>query len=137
MDMSNSIGMIRLRNKYFTLHTCQICGKSYGNTIDLFQDDKALRKQVMRIVTDPTPVEEAKNPESCNIFKIYSLFLDAAGRGDGGHPKLDIQRPEFLELDLAVLGLPALRDVQVRHDLDAAGDQAAASLKEANFPIWD
>jgi tryptophanyl-tRNA synthetase len=56
--------------------------KSYGNTIDLFQDDKALRKQVMRIVTDPTPVEEAKNPDNCNIYQIYSLFLDAAGRED-------------------------------------------------------
>ncbi|WP_020675230.1 tryptophan--tRNA ligase [Geopsychrobacter electrodiphilus] len=54
--------------------------KSYGNTIDLFQEDKALRKQVMRIVTDATPVEEAKNPETCNIFQIYSLFLDVAGR---------------------------------------------------------
>lgn len=54
--------------------------KSYGNTIDLFQSDKALRKQVMRIVTDPTPVEEAKDPDNCNIFLIYSLFLDAAGR---------------------------------------------------------
>ncbi len=54
--------------------------KSYGNTIDLFQDDKALRKQVMRIVTDPTPVEEAKNPDNCNIFQLYSLFLDSAER---------------------------------------------------------
>ncbi|NCO50612.1 MAG: tryptophan--tRNA ligase [Deltaproteobacteria bacterium] len=54
--------------------------KSYGNTIDLFQEDKALRKQVMRIVTDPTPVEEAKNPDTCNLFQIYSLFLDGAGR---------------------------------------------------------
>lgn len=54
--------------------------KSYGNTIDLFQDDKALRKQVMRIVTDPTPVEDVKNPETCNLFQIYSLFLDVSGR---------------------------------------------------------
>ncbi|HKI52027.1 MAG TPA: tryptophan--tRNA ligase [Geothermobacteraceae bacterium] len=50
--------------------------KSYGNTIDLFQDDKALRKQVMKIVTDPTPVDEPKNPDSCNVFQIYRLFLD-------------------------------------------------------------
>jgi tryptophanyl-tRNA synthetase len=49
--------------------------KSYGNTIDLFQPEKALRKQVMRIVTDPTPVEEAKDPDNCNLFQIYSLFL--------------------------------------------------------------
>lgn len=53
--------------------------KSYGNTIDLFLEEKALRKQVMRIVTDPTPVEEAKNPDSCNIFQIYRLFLDKQG----------------------------------------------------------
>ncbi len=54
--------------------------KSYGNTIDLFVDSKALRKQVMRIVTDPTPVEEPKDPDGCNVYKIYSLFLDAAQR---------------------------------------------------------
>ncbi|MDX2495840.1 MAG: tryptophan--tRNA ligase [Desulfuromusa sp.] len=50
--------------------------KSYGNTIDLFLEEKALRKQIMRIVTDPTPVEEAKNPNNCNIFQIYRLFLN-------------------------------------------------------------
>ncbi len=53
--------------------------KSYGNTIDLFLDDKALRKQIMRIVTDPTPIEEPKNPDTCNIFQIYRLFLDQEG----------------------------------------------------------
>lgn len=50
--------------------------KSYGNTIDLFLEEKALRKQIMRIVTDPTPVEEAKDPDNCNIFQIYRLFLN-------------------------------------------------------------
>ena len=53
--------------------------KSYGNTIDLFLEDKPLRKQIMRIVTDPTPVEEAKDPDSCNLFQVYRLFLDEAG----------------------------------------------------------
>jgi len=50
--------------------------KSYGNTIDLFLDDKALRKQVMRIVTAPIPVEEPKDPDACNVYKIYRLFLN-------------------------------------------------------------
>ena len=54
--------------------------KSYGNTIDLFLEDKALRKQVMRIVTDATPVEEPKDPDKCNVYKIYSLFLDVGQR---------------------------------------------------------
>ena len=53
--------------------------KSYGNTIDLFLDEKPLRKQIMRIVTDPTPIEEPKNPDTCNIFQIYRLFLDKQG----------------------------------------------------------
>ncbi|MDO3378892.1 tryptophan--tRNA ligase [Geoalkalibacter halelectricus] len=54
----------------------QKMSKSYGNTIDLFQEEKALRKQIMRIVTDSTPVEDPKNPDQCNVFQIYRLFLD-------------------------------------------------------------
>ncbi|BCR05997.1 tryptophan--tRNA ligase [Desulfuromonas versatilis] len=54
----------------------QKMSKSYGNAIDLFLEEKALRKQVMRIVTDPTPVEEPKDPDKCNVFQIYRLFLD-------------------------------------------------------------
>ena len=56
----------------------QKMSKSYGNTIDLFAEDNALRKQVMRIVTDPTPVEDPKDPDQCNVYKIYRLFLDKA-----------------------------------------------------------
>jgi len=56
----------------------QKMSKSYGNAIDLFLEEKALRKQVMRIVTDPTPVEDPKDPDKCNVFQIYRLFLDKA-----------------------------------------------------------
>ncbi|MGC9518192.1 MAG: tryptophan--tRNA ligase [Desulfuromonadaceae bacterium] len=54
----------------------QKMSKSYGNTIDLFQTEKQLRKQIMRIVTDPTPVEDPKDPDKCNVFQIYRLFLN-------------------------------------------------------------
>lgn len=54
----------------------QKMSKSYGNTIDLFLDEKALRKQVMRIVTAPIPVEDPKDPDACNVYKIYRLFLN-------------------------------------------------------------
>ena len=57
----------------------QKMSKSYGNTIDLFADDKALRKQIMRIVTAPIPVEDPKNPDDCNVYKLSRLFLDKAG----------------------------------------------------------
>lgn len=54
----------------------QKMSKSYGNTIDIFLPDKKLRKQVMSIVTDSTPMEEPKNPDSCNVFAIYSLLAN-------------------------------------------------------------
>ena len=47
--------------------------KSQNNTINLFQTDKKLRKQIMGIETDSTPLEEPKNPESCNVFALYKL----------------------------------------------------------------
>jgi tryptophanyl-tRNA synthetase len=53
----------------------QKMSKSYGNTIDIFSDKETLRRQVMGIVTDSTPVEAPKDPERCNLFAIASLFL--------------------------------------------------------------
>jgi tryptophanyl-tRNA synthetase len=47
--------------------------KSYGNTIEIFEPDKSVRKKVMRIVTDSTPVEEPKDPERCNVFALLKL----------------------------------------------------------------
>lgn len=52
----------------------QKMSKSYGNIIDIFQPDKKLRKNVMQIVTDSTPLEEPKNPDTCNVFAIYKLL---------------------------------------------------------------
>ena len=50
--------------------------KSKGNTINLFLPDKQLRKQVMKIATDSTPLEEPKNPETCNLFALYRLIAN-------------------------------------------------------------
>lgn len=48
--------------------------KSKGNTINLFLPDKQLRKQLMGIATDSTPLEAPKNPDTCNVFAIYKLL---------------------------------------------------------------
>ncbi|HEX6041836.1 tryptophan--tRNA ligase, partial [Longimicrobium sp.] len=48
--------------------------KSYGNTIDIFMEEKALRKRVMSIVTDSTPLEAPKNPDGSIIIDLYRLF---------------------------------------------------------------
>ncbi len=50
--------------------------KSYANTIDILSDSKQLKKQVMGIETDSIPLEEPKNPDTCNVFAIYSLLAD-------------------------------------------------------------
>ena len=56
----------------------QKMSKSYGNTIDIFGDEKETRKRVMSIVTDSTPVEAPKNPDGSAILQLYSLFADEA-----------------------------------------------------------
>ena len=48
--------------------------KSANNVINIFLDDKALRKQIMSIETDSTPLEDPKNPDTCNAFAIYKLL---------------------------------------------------------------
>jgi tryptophanyl-tRNA synthetase len=48
--------------------------KSYNNTISPFEEEKEIKKQVMRIVTDSTPVDQPKNPDKCNVFALYKLM---------------------------------------------------------------
>jgi tryptophanyl-tRNA synthetase len=79
----------------------QKMSKSYGNIIDIFLPDKELRKQVMSIVTDSTPLEEPKNPDSDNVYALYSLLASAeqaqamrakylAGNYGYGHAKQEL-----------------------------------------------
>lgn len=80
--------------------------KSYGNTIDIFAEDAALKSSVMRIVTDSTPVEAPKDPERDNVFALYRLFATpeernalaeryrAGGLGYGDAKKLLIEKIE-------------------------------------------
>ncbi len=52
----------------------QKMSKSYNNTINIFLPEKDLKKNVMKIVTDAKTVEEPKNPDTCNVFKLYTLL---------------------------------------------------------------
>ena len=52
----------------------QKMSKSKGNTINIFLPEKKLRKQIMSIKTDSTPLEEPKNWKTCNCFALYSLL---------------------------------------------------------------
>lgn len=54
----------------------QKMSKSYGNTIPLDGNKKAIRKTIMKILTDSTPVEEAKKTEGSTLIALYKLFAD-------------------------------------------------------------
>ncbi len=47
--------------------------KSYNNTIGIFEPEKTVKKKIMSIVTDSTPVEDPKNPDKCNVFALLKL----------------------------------------------------------------
>lgn len=75
--------------------------KSKDNTINVFLPEKKLRKQIMSIATDSTPLEEPKNPDTCTVFSLYSQIVtkeavatmrtqyEAGGYGYG-HAKQDL-----------------------------------------------
>jgi len=79
----------------------QKMSKSYDNFIDIFLSDKKLRKQIMGIKTSSTPMEDKKDAELCNIYKIYKLISTqeqattlfdkyAAGNYGYGHAKQEL-----------------------------------------------
>ena len=80
----------------------QKMSKSYGNAIDIFEEtEKKLRKKVMKIVTDSTPVEDPKDPDDSYLIQLYSLFaspeevaeMEASYRAGGlgyGHYKQQV-----------------------------------------------
>lgn len=72
--------------------------KSKGNTINFFLPKKQLKKQIFSIVTDSTPLEDPKDPDVCNAYKIYAFLANesqiatmrenyAAGGWGFGHTK--------------------------------------------------
>jgi tryptophanyl-tRNA synthetase len=106
----------------------QKMSKSYGNIIDIFLPEKELRKQVMSIVTDSTPMEAPKNPDTDNVFAIYSLVASAeqtaalrakylAGNFGYGHAKQELfelllnnYAKERESFNFYMSNLPALND---------------------------
>jgi tryptophanyl-tRNA synthetase len=84
----------------------QKMSKSYGNTIDIFAEGKALQKSVMSIVTDSSTVADPKDPTRCTVFALYSLFASeeektalaaryrAGGMGYGDAKTLLLQKIE-------------------------------------------
>jgi tryptophanyl-tRNA synthetase len=116
----------------------QKMSKSYNNYIDVFLPEKELKKVVMSIVTDSTPLEQPKNPDTCNVFKIYSLLATAeqnlelekkyrAGNFGYGHAK-----NELLGLLLEKFSEERKVYQQISSDYHYLDQQLAAGAKKAN-----
>ncbi|WP_372767743.1 tryptophan--tRNA ligase [Lutibacter sp.] len=78
--------------------------KSSGNIINLFLPDKELRKQIMKIQTDSTPLEDPKNPDICNLFALYKLIAtqsqitEMRSNYEGGNYGYGTAKQSFYEL---------------------------------------
>ncbi len=82
----------------------QKMSKSKGNIINIFLPDKQLRKQIMKIKTDSTPLEDPKDPDTCNLFALYKLVASEEQIGKmranyaGGNYGYGHAKQEFYEL---------------------------------------
>ncbi len=124
----------------------QKMSKSYGNFIDIFLPKKQLKKQVMSIVTDSTPLEEPKNPDTCNVFKIYSLLgtdeqiIELRTNYEGGNFGYGHAKTALLELILekfateraaydSFISNPELLEQEFKKGAEKARSTAQATLK--------
>ncbi len=111
--------------------------KSYGNTIDLFDAPKKTKKRIMSIKTDSTPVEDAKDPDTCNVFALLRLFADAdetaewAGRYRAGGMGYGDAKKRVAELFEENFGPARERRAALESDPDAVEDVLAEGGKRA------
>ncbi|NOS85334.1 MAG: tryptophan--tRNA ligase [Ignavibacteria bacterium] len=126
----------------------QKMSKSYGNTIEIFASDKALKKQIMGIVTDSTPVESPKEPDT--IYKLYSYFANddekanlleryrAGGMGYGDAKKMllekviDTFKPYREERERLKNDIAYVKDI-----LKKGAEKARIVASETKKEVWD
>lgn len=111
--------------------------KSYDNTIGIFDPDKVVKKKIMGIVTDSTPVEDPKDPEDNTIFQLYSLFATpeqktemeqsfrAGGVGYGEYKK------QLLAAFMGYFGKQRARRTELESDPGYVEDVLAEGAKKA------
>lgn len=111
--------------------------KSYRNELPLFSTEKELRKAVMKIVTDSKGVEDAKDPESCNVFRIFSHFAPREAREEwaaryraGGMGYGEIKQAAFEAIN-AEVGPYRERYFEIRGDVPRMESILATSAAKA------
>lgn len=108
--------------------------KSYDNFLGIFDDEKILKKKIMSIVTDDTPLQDPKDPDTCNVFALIKILAQQekqdeirakylAGNYGYGHAKL-----ELLEIFLEYFKKPRENYVRYRDNF---------SLIEEKLQVWN
>jgi tryptophanyl-tRNA synthetase len=128
----------------------QKMSKSYGNTIEIFGAPKAMKKKIMGIKTDSTPVEDAKDPKRCNVFALLKLMADAdelteweqryraGGMGYGEAKKRVVELyEEFFGAKRALRAEWVARPDDVEGILRAGAKRARAVAKEVMADVND
>ncbi len=116
----------------------QKMSKSYNNCIHILEDERILKKQIMKIQTDSKGLDERKEPENCNIFKIYKLIGDQKqcsileqkyqnGGFGYGHAK-----SELLDLILTKYKLPRLKFQELMNNPKFIEKELEKGAKKAN-----
>nr|MBI1231717.1 tryptophan--tRNA ligase [Cytophagales bacterium] len=111
--------------------------KSYNNYIDIFLPEKELKKNINSIITDSTPLEEPKDPDTCTVFKLFSLIADKSqtaslrekylgGNFGYGHAKkellqliLDTYKEERTRFDYYMANPHVLNEILEKGELQA------------------
>ena len=117
--------------------------KSSGNIINLFLPDKQLRKQIMKIKTDSTPLEEPKNPDTCNLFALYKLLasteeiLEMRANYEGGNYGYGHAKQAFYELLINKFSEERARYNYYMGNLDEIDKALAIGAKKAKVVASD
>ena len=111
--------------------------KSYGNVIELFEGKKKMRKKIMSIKTDSTPVEDPKEPDNCSVFTLYQLFStpdeqqELAQRYRAGGMGYGEAKQTLFEAAWDYFAEARERREQLENDLDTVEDILAAGARQA------
>lgn len=111
--------------------------KSKGNIIDIFQPDKKLRKQIMGIQTDSTPLEEPKNPDTCNLFALYKIvasseqITEMRANYEGGNYGYGHAKQAFYELIIEKYATQRERYNHYMANLDEIDEALAVGAEKA------
>jgi len=117
--------------------------KSQGNIIDIFLPEKKLRKQIMKIETDSTPLEDPKNPDTCNLFALYKLIAsekqitEMRSNYEGGNYGYGHAKQAFYELLLETFSEERERYNYYMNNLQEIDKVLAIGAKKASLVAND